>query len=451
MKVRTCHLRVVVCLIAFLQALPTSGQDHKSPLAKLDFKDGDSLVFLGDSITHQCLYTQYVEDFFYTRFPQMRLKFHNSGVGGARAWDALQRFDRDVAAYKPKYVTVLLGMNDGSYRPYDEQTFQKYRKDMIEVISRIKQTGATPILMTPTMFDSRAARKRDRQRVPGTLELYNSVLSFYGSWLQEVAVENGYGFVDMFSPLNTLTLRQRKTQPDFTMIRDSVHPDPPGQLVMAYAILDQMGLRSPVSSIRIFNSGEGKPQVHARGGTVSDLQTTADGLSFSWAAESLSLVLPEEAALGVKLLNLGHRMSREALELHGLRPGQYELTIDGDAVGTFSSTQLSRHIELQANAKTPQYRQALEVTQLNKQRNDRPVRALRNEWRLFQRYARDAERLKASPDDAELKKQVETARKQLEGLEERIKIHERAARAMEDRIFELNQPATRRYVLRRTS
>ena len=67
----------------------------KPLLGKLELKDGDSIVFLGDSITHQVLYTQYVEDYFYTRYPKMRLKFHNAGVGGARAWDALQRFDKD--------------------------------------------------------------------------------------------------------------------------------------------------------------------------------------------------------------------------------------------------------------------------------------------------------------------------------------------------------------------
>ena len=69
----------------------------KAPLGKLDLQTGDSIVFLGDSITHQVLYTQYVEDYFYTRFPTMRLKFHNAGVGGARCWDALQRFDKDNA------------------------------------------------------------------------------------------------------------------------------------------------------------------------------------------------------------------------------------------------------------------------------------------------------------------------------------------------------------------
>jgi len=132
------------------------------PLAKMDLNDGDTVVFLGDSITHQCLYTQYVEDFFYTRFPDKNIRFHNAGVGGARAWDALARFDRDVAAYQPKYVTVLLGMNDGRYQPYNEDVFQTYHRDMQLLIQRIQKTKAVPVLMTPTMFDSRAARLRSR-------------------------------------------------------------------------------------------------------------------------------------------------------------------------------------------------------------------------------------------------------------------------------------------------
>ena len=126
------HLRRISLLITFALVIGavTAQADNKSPVATLDLQDGDCIVFLGDSITHQRLYTQYVEDFFYTRFPVKRIKFHNAGVGGAKAWDALERFDRDVAAYKPKYVTVLLGMNDGRYQPFDEETWQTYYDDM---------------------------------------------------------------------------------------------------------------------------------------------------------------------------------------------------------------------------------------------------------------------------------------------------------------------------------
>ena len=449
MKTRITLLAILCSLVVSVQSLPASEPAFKAPVAKLELKAGDSIVFLGDSITHQCLYTQYVEDFFYTRFPRKRLKIHNSGVGGAKAWDALERFDRDVAAYKPKYVTILLGMNDGRYQPYNEEIFQTYRRDMTEVIARIQKIGAVPVLMTPTMFDSRAARLRNRKRSGDTLTLYNSVLSFYGTWLREVAVENGYGFVDMYSPLNNLTLQQRKTQPNFTMIRDSVHPDPPGQIVMAYSIIDQLGLRGPVSNIRISKAKKGKFRAKAQRGKVQGLEGGEDRLSFTWQADSLPFVLPAEAQSGAKLLHLGHRMSREALEVHGLKPGRYQLSIDGDVVGTYSSVQLARHIELQGNSKTPEYKQAQEVAELNRQRNTGPVKLLRNEWRVFQQYSRLAERLKGAPEDKKLQQQVAALKKRLEGIEERIKQHEADAKKLEDQIFTVNQPKSRKYVLTR--
>src|SRR5690606_4869766 len=197
-----CRMTAVLGLVVGL-AINSFGvaAEFAKPLPELDLQDGDCIVFLGDSITHQCLYTQYVEDYFYTRFPKMRLKFHNAGVGGAKAWDALQRFDRDVAQYKPKYVTVLLGMNDGTYQPYNEEVFRTYHKDMTALIGRLGEVGAVSILMTPTMYDSRAARKSNRPQVPEQLKLYNSMLSYYGTWLRKVAVEKRHGFVDMFSLL----------------------------------------------------------------------------------------------------------------------------------------------------------------------------------------------------------------------------------------------------------
>ncbi|GAB4146677.1 MAG: SGNH/GDSL hydrolase family protein [Planctomycetaceae bacterium] len=427
--------------------------DFKAPVAKLDLKTGDTLVFLGDSITHQCLYTQYVEDFFYTRFPNTRIRFHNAGVGGAKAWDALERFERDVASYKPKYVTILLGMNDGRYQPYNEDIFRTYHKDMTEVVNRIKKAGAIPVLMTPTMYDSRAARMRMRRKpnsaTEARLELYNSVLAYYGAWLREVAGKNGYGFVDMYSPLNNLTIQQRKTDPKFTLIRDAVHPGPSGQLVMAYAIINDMGLRGPVSNIRILNASGKSPKGQGRGGKISDLKRTDNGISFTFKANSLPWVLPEEAKTGVDILKLGHRASREGLEVHGLKPGQYELTIDGKHIGVFGATALERHIELQSNAKTPQYQQALAVAELNKKRNFGPVRALRGEWSQFQRFARVRAQFKERPGDVNLKKQFETLKKRIEGMEERVVMHEAAAKKIEDQIFAINKPKSHKYELKR--
>lgn len=84
---RTILLLPVLFACSLFALTSASAQEEaakfRAPLPKLELVDGDSIVFLGDSITHQCLYTQYVEDYFYTRFPHMRLKLHNAGVGGA--------------------------------------------------------------------------------------------------------------------------------------------------------------------------------------------------------------------------------------------------------------------------------------------------------------------------------------------------------------------------------
>src|SRR5580765_584763 len=48
--------------------------------------DGDRVVFLGDSITEQQLYTTYIEAYALTRHPEWKLWFRNVGWGGDTAW-----------------------------------------------------------------------------------------------------------------------------------------------------------------------------------------------------------------------------------------------------------------------------------------------------------------------------------------------------------------------------
>src|SRR6266700_604508 len=94
--------------------------------------DGDRVVFLGDSITEQRLYTTYIEAYALTRHPQWKLWFRNVGWGGDTSWlrqrshpdenklfaadetaqqrmveDSVRRgLGRDVLPLKPTLVTV---------------------------------------------------------------------------------------------------------------------------------------------------------------------------------------------------------------------------------------------------------------------------------------------------------------------------------------------------------
>ena len=446
MKLRHLLLPLALATTAALaQEKPAAPPAPTFPtvLDHLDLKDGDTLVFLGDSITHQCLYTQYVEDFFYTRYPKTRIHFHNAGVGGDRASDALLRFEEDVAAYKPKYVTILLGMNDGAYRGFDQPTFDTYSAGMTTILEKIAALGATAIPMTPTMFDARAKRAAKDLQEPRN-SLYNGVLAFYGAWLRDQAEQRGLGYVNMWTPLNDLTLAERKKDAAFTMIGDGVHPGAAGQCVMAVAVLNDIVAKSSVSAI-VIEEKDGKLDANANGGVIEGF-SAGEKIAFTFTAGRLPWVLPPDAALGYKLTSAGHRLSNEKISARGLKAGKWQLSIDGAPVGTYTASQLAYGVELEENDKTPEYQQALKVAMLNKQRNDTAYGPIRNEYAQLKGKRRDlqkAEDAKAPDLDAK-KADYETY---YTAMKAKVADLLAKAGALEDDIYKANQPVPHKYEL----
>src|SRR3954468_23116467 len=74
------------------------------------FKDGDRVVMIGDSITEQHLYSNYVEMWVTTRFPGWNITFRNTGIGGDTSGGGNGRFKRDVVSYNATAMTVDFGM-----------------------------------------------------------------------------------------------------------------------------------------------------------------------------------------------------------------------------------------------------------------------------------------------------------------------------------------------------
>jgi lysophospholipase L1-like esterase len=433
------------------QSPPAPPREFKPIVEQLDLQDGDSVVFLGDSITHQCLYTQYIEDYYYTRFPNRRIHFHNSGVGGDRASDALLRFDDDVAAFKPKYVTILLGMNDGGYRGYDQGIFDTYQKGMSEILDKIAGLGAVAVPMTPTMHDARASRMKKGAEPRDTY--YNGVLALYGAWLEEQTQVRGLGFVDMYSLLNSLTIEQRKKDPKFTMIPDSVHPAQAGQVVMATAILADICPKGPVTQITIREGKAGKYVATAANGKVTDLQA-GDGVSFTFQANALPWVLPTNAVSagvmdvtnGFRMTHAGHHYSNEKITVGNLKPGKYELKIENQLVGTYTEGQLAFGVELEENTRTPEYQQALAIAMLNKERTDKAVHPLRDWWSKL-KGKRNAISKAADKDAARADLEKWIAEEFKPGVEHA----NAAALEFEGRIYQLNQIPARKYELSRVN
>ncbi|HEX3871672.1 MAG TPA: hypothetical protein VHV77_14615, partial [Pirellulales bacterium] len=244
----------------------------------------------------------------------------------------------------------------------------------------------------------------------------------------------------------------RKKDPKFTLIPDAVHPGAGGQAVMASALIADLGLPARVATLSISKGDDDRAAVQAAGGKVSDARFTSEGLEFTFLADGLPFILPQDADVGYGLAKIGHRLSRDAIEIHGLPSGEYQLfvSLDGSAdrlIGTFKSQDLEDSIELQGNAKMPQHEQAATVVELNAQRNREAVQPLRMLWRSKKQLARSEKQLKQSPDNKKAKAEVARLEKELEDFEGQIKRFEVAATKIEDQIYQTNQPKPRRYRL----
>src|SRR3989440_12634061 len=141
-----------LCYVAFV--------DLRARAESFALKDGDRVVFYGDSITDQRLYTAFAETYVLTRFPKLDVSFVHSGWGGDRVTGGGGgpvdlRLRRDVIAYKPTVMTIMLGMNDGSYRAYDPRIFDTYASGYQHIVEAVKTAlpGIRLTLIQPSPFD----------------------------------------------------------------------------------------------------------------------------------------------------------------------------------------------------------------------------------------------------------------------------------------------------------
>jgi lysophospholipase L1-like esterase len=202
-------------------------------------KEGDRIVFYGDSITDQRLYTTFVETFIVTRFPTLNVTFVHSGWGGDRVTGGGggridHRLERDVFAYKPSVVTVMLGMNDASYRPFDQKIFDVYAKGYEHLVESLKSNvpNVRITLIQPSPFD-------DVTRKPNFEGGYNQVLKRYGEFVKQLAEKEGAGVADLNTSVVAALEKAKGIDASGAqgLIADRVHPGPAGQLLMAEALL----------------------------------------------------------------------------------------------------------------------------------------------------------------------------------------------------------------------
>jgi lysophospholipase L1-like esterase len=339
--------------------------------ASLALKDGDRVVFYGDSITDQRLYTTFAETYVVTRFPKLDVSFVHSGWGGDRVTGGGggsidTRLRRDVFAYKPTVMTIMLGMNDGSYKAFDEKIFDTYAKGYQRIIDSVKKElpGIRITVIQPSPYDDVTQ--------PAKFEGgYNAVLVRYSEFVKELAGKEKLGVADLNAPVVAALEKAKATDAELSkkIIPDRVHPGASGHLLMAAELLKSWQAPALVSAVEI--DAKAKKVGDVKKTKVSELKT---GDAVSWTQLDEALPMPVDLkdpviALAVDSSDFVKTLNQQTLKVTGLGDANYTLKIDEDEIGSFTSEQLGQGINL-AILLTPMAKQAAQVHKLTLQHNN---------------------------------------------------------------------------------
>lgn len=345
-------------------------------------KDGDRVVFYGDSITGQMLYTTFTETFVTTRFPEMNVEFVHSGWGGDRVnggggGNIDTRLERDVFAYRPSVMTIMLGMNDASYKAFDESIFNTFHAGLLSIVQKTQEKlpGIRITLIRPSPFD-------DVTREPKFPGGYNSVLVRYGEDVKAIAVSNGQSLADFNAPIVAMLEKAKAADTPLStrIIGDRIHPGPAGHLIMAGELLKAWEAPAIVGSVEI--DAKAQRVIRTVRSEVSGFKISPT--SIDWTQLDASLPMPvdltnPETALAVKSSDFISALNQQPLRITGLSAAAYKLLIDDKVIGTFPASELADSINLAVLA-TPMAAQAAAVHKLSVDR----VNLHNTRWRGFE-------------------------------------------------------------------
>ncbi len=316
--------------------------------AEFAIHDGDTVVFLGDSITAAREYGKIIEDYTLLRFPERHVRFINAGKGGETAHGCLARLDRDVFAKGATLLTVAYGVNDiGWGMKADREHKHAYLDAIADIVDRCQQRHVRVFICSAaiTAEDPETAEKGFLQRM-------------CDEGLQ-LAGEKGAGTIDIQRAMRKVqrrVLAANAKEPDTSKqtrmhVADGVHLNDLGQFAMAFAILKGLGAPAEVSSATL--DAEDAVVLATEHCRITDIAGSDGSLSFTRLDERLPLNLQPLWMLHGFFMPIGEELNQYLLSVKRLPAGHYEVTAGGRLLGKWDAAALERGINIASATPDP--------------------------------------------------------------------------------------------------
>lgn len=203
--------------------------------------DGQRVVFIGDSIT-DCGrrgdaapfgsgYVKAAIDLVTARYPERRIQYVNTGIGGNTVADLHGRWDEDALAHRPDWLSVKIGIND-LHRSLDNTPQaippDRYEALFREILTRARQESSARLILIDPFYISTATDGREGevlQRLRDYLEV-----------VHRLATE----FTAIHVRTHEVFQEQLRYRPASDFCPEPVHPNLSGHVVIAHALLKSL-------------------------------------------------------------------------------------------------------------------------------------------------------------------------------------------------------------------
>lgn len=241
--------KVTVCLFYLMSLFPCKGssaadgqglpggiplsqsKDQIKIQSRFDSKTPTLWLFTGNSITHGAKHTYGLRS--YPEIFAERIRWEmgrttdyiiNTAISGNNSQHILDGFQQRVARFQPDAVVLMIGTNDAAYLPIDQ-----FEHNINQLITKIRELGAVPILLTPPpiMID-KATERKDLEK--------------YVTRIRDAAIKNQVILVDNWTVWNTELQKKYQGNVLTELMDDPFHPNGRGHQELSISLFKALSI-----------------------------------------------------------------------------------------------------------------------------------------------------------------------------------------------------------------
>ncbi|WP_254562684.1 GDSL-type esterase/lipase family protein [Dyadobacter diqingensis] len=324
-------------LLLFISLFYKTAIAQNQPEKAFELKDGDRVVFLGNSVFENDFQYGYLEFALTTRFPDRHVTFRNLGWTGDNVFgDARSTFTNPPTAYEHLIQNIIKAQPTVVFLAYGgveaqegEEGLPRFKAGLNNLLHKIDSLGAKTILLSPIpVIGGDSTSNLDKR---------NANIELYASAISQIASARGKQFIDIYKPVQELSKKE-------TITENGIHLNETGYYRLAGILEKGLGLKSGIEPVTISISKQGI-DLSANAKKLGKGTDLAD-LKFTIQEDYLPLPYPKQYA--------GTFNDAQVIKVTGLKKGFYTLKADDSDLITASAKEWEQGVSIKRGVSTNQ-------------------------------------------------------------------------------------------------